>query len=155
MQFPRGWPFGFLMPEMGLASSAYVPTPRDRLALGTQRVPYWLVINYTPGALVSVDDQMLPIGNFVALALLGTSERGPTSYQTQFFQLADTTGSGFRFSRIGIIDQNGVGTAERPFVFKRPYPMPDLLALLNRTANRASASQNIQLCVYGVREYVL
>jgi hypothetical protein len=158
-QFPAGWPFGFLLPATTLASSAWVTSPKDRAALGTQRLPFWLVINYTPGSLVSVDDQMLPVGNFVALALLGTSQQGPTSYQTQFFQLVDEKGQGFRFSRVGVIDANAVGASgavgTRPFVFQRPYPMPDLLALLNRVANRVTATQTIQLCLYGVREYVL
>jgi len=154
-QYPVGWPFGLLLPETGLASSAYVTTPKDRRALGKQRVPFWQVINYTLGALVSGDDQVMPVGNFVALALVGTSEQGPTSYQSQDFQLVDEQGQGFRFSRVGVIDSNIHGTANQPFIFRRPYPMPDLLSLLNRTANRAAVSQNIQVCIYGVREYVL
>jgi hypothetical protein len=154
-QYPVGWPFGFLIPETGLASSAYVTTPKDRRALGKQRVPFWQVINYALGALVSGDDQVMPVGNFVALALVGTSEQGPGSYQTQHFQLVDEAGQGFRFSRVGVIDSNINGTANRPFIFRRPYPMPDLLSLLNRTANRAATAQNVQLCIYGVREYVL
>lgn len=155
-QFPSGWPFGLLLPETGLQSSAYVTPPKERQALGlAQRLPYWFVINYTVGALISSDDQILPVGNFVALALIGSSQQGPTSYQTQWFQLVDGQGQGFRFSRIGVIDRNMIGTANRPFILRHIYPMPNLLSLLNRLSNRAAATQNVQLCVYGVREYVL
>lgn len=154
-QYPAGWPFGFLLPGTGLSSSAYVTIPKDRRALGRERVPFWQVINYAPGALVSLDDQILPVGNFVALAFVGSSEQGPASYQTQHFQVVDEQGQGFRFARVGVVESNIMGTANRPFIFRRPYPMPDLLSLLNRMANRATVSQNVQLCVYGVREYVL
>ncbi len=152
-QFPRGWPFGFLMPGSTLASSAYMPGPKERRALGYNRIPYWHVINYAAGAQVSLDDEILPVGNFILLALTATrSQMGP-GFQSQFFQLADESGTGFRFSRIGIIDFNVFGTAERPWIFKIPYPLPNLLALLNRTANRSLLANTIQLAFYGVRHY--
>ena len=152
--FPRGWPFGFLMPGYGLATSAWLPGPKDRRALGEQRVPYWLVVNYTLNALASGDDQFLPTGNFCALAFMASSTLGPGSFQTQNFQLADTQGQGFRFSRTGIIDLNCIGTAQAPFVLRRPYPMPDLLSLLNRISNRNTAANTVQIALYGLREYV-
>ena len=151
--YPRGWPFGLLMPGTTIASSAYLPGPRERRALGGNRVPYWHIINYAAGAQVSLDDQVLPVGDFVLLALTATrSQMGP-GFQSQFFQLADDKGTGFRFSRIGIIDFNCFGTAERPWIFKYPYPLPNLLALLNRTANRSLFANTIQLAFYGVRHY--
>lgn len=152
--FPRGWRFGFLTPNRTLAAAAWYPGAPERRALGENRLPYWHVIDYAPGALISLDDQMVPKGNFVALAMIGSSTQGPGSYQTHFFQMADTDGRGFRLSRIPVIEGNIMGTAQLPFVLRRPYPMPNLLSLMNRTTNRAAAANTMQVCVYGVEELV-
>ena len=151
--FPRGWRYGFLMPQFGLASSAWLPGAQERRALGLNRSPYWHVIDYAPGALASLDDEMLPTGNFVMLALMATSTQGPNSFQSQFFQVLDRQGGGARFSRVGVIDENQFGRAQNPFIWKRPYPMPDLFSLMNRTANRATVANTVQLAIYGVQEF--
>ncbi len=153
-RFPQGWKYGFLTPIRTLASAAWLPGGPERRALGEyNRLPFWHVINYAPAGLTALDDQILPKANFVALAFIGNATQGPGSYQTHFFQMANTEGTGFRLSRIAVIEGNAVGTGALPFILRRPYPMPNLLSLMNRITNRATVANTIQICVYGVQEY--
>jgi len=85
--------------------------------------------------------------------MMSTATQGPGSFQSQCFQVIDRQGGGFRFSRAGVIQENCFGTAQNPFIWKRPYPMQDLFSLMNRIANRATVANTIQLAFYGVQEF--
>jgi hypothetical protein len=150
--FPRGWTFGLVTPGYKLLSSAYLPGSKARRAIGSNRIPFWHVVNYTLAALASGDDRILPTNHFILLSIMATMSQG-NGFQTQFFQVADDKGTGFRFSNVGVIFDEITGTAEAPYIMRRPYPMQDLLPLANRVANRATAANTVQLVLYGLKQY--
>ena len=156
--FPPGWTLGLVLPWCVMTARAYLPSVPERRALGSRKTPFWHVLNYTLQAQETGDSGIVPTSNFTALALVATTDQA-RGLRARFRQIVDERGNGFNFSRVPINDANGFGTAQRPLFLKHPYPMPNLLSVLNRTANRAlttdpnSGVNNIQICVYGVRDW--
>lgn len=152
--FPSGWRYGLLLPRRTVASRAYLPGPKERMALGRTRIPFWWVMDFTLEPQASGDGTITPIYNFTLLSMMATSEQ-EAGFRTQNFQLSDNCGSGAAFSRVGIDFPNAAGTAQRPLFIKKPYPMPNMLSLLNRTANldaTVDTTNDVQLAFYGVRD---
>ena len=158
MSYPEGWRLGLVLPWCIVMARAYLPSPPERQAIGSRKTPFWYALDYNLQAQVTDNNGISPTGNFVGLAIVSTASQG-RGFRTQFRQLADEQGNGFAFSRVPIDDVNSTGTAQRPLFLKHPYPMPNNLSLLNRTANKAlstdpSAGRNaIQVCIYGVRDW--
>lgn len=156
VSFPEQYEYGFLRPDRMMRSVAYVPDAKERRLLGQSKLPYFHVMNFPLGPQESLDGNILPTDNFVMLALMGTSETSDQEvagkFRTQFFQLTDDAGNGVRFSSTGVNGENAVGTAQKPLFIKRPYPCPNMLAILNRTANRNTIPNDVQIVVYGVKE---
>lgn len=146
------------LPWANLMERAYLPSPIERKALGRCKTPFWHVLEFSLQAEETGDSGIVPTSNFTALALLATTDQS-AGFRARLRQIVDEQGNGFNFSRVPIRDVNLVGTAQRPLFLKHPYPMPNLLSLLNRTTNRApstapsSGVNNIQICVYGVRDW--
>lgn len=130
----------------------------QRRAIGSRKTPFWLALDYSLAALVTDYNGAPAAGNFIALAIVGTSSRS-RGFRTRFHQVVGEGGAAIPLSRVPIDQANAVGTAQRPLFLRHPFPMPNFLSLLNRTANRAlstdpSSGQNaIQICVYGVRDW--
>ena len=156
--YPEGWTLGLVLPWCVATARAYLPSSPERRAIGSRKSPFWLVLDYDLQAQVTDNNGVSPTGNFVALAIVSTATR-TRGFRTQFRQLADEQGNGFALSPVPIDDVNAAGTAQRPLFLKHPYPMPNHLSLLNRTANKAlstdpSSGRNaIQICIYGVRDW--
>lgn len=158
MTYPEGWTLGLVLPWCIPTARAYLPSVPERRAIGARKTPFWYAMNYSLQAQVTDNNGVSPLGNFVALAVLGSTSQA-RGFRTKFRQLVDQSGKGFSFSRVPIDDVNSGGTAQRPLFLKHPYPMPNNLGLLNRTANKAlttdpSAGVNaVQICIYGVRDW--
>lgn len=154
--YPRGYSYGLLLPRRTLRTRAYVPDARDRMALGHGKLPYWHVMNFSLASQETQDGAIVPTDNFILLAMMGTSTPFTVGvdlpFRTQSFQLTDTSGNGVRFSTVGVDGENFVGTAQRPMIIKRPYPTPNMLSILNRTANRSTSANTVQLAFYGVKD---
>ena len=150
---PSGQSFGYLLPTSLVTALYRVPTARDIRALGRNKVPYFWVINYNAMASQdTADDQIAPTSNFVLLSMQYTSSQA-AGIRSQLFQVADDSGNGFRFSRVGVDGDNMFGTARHPLYLRRPYPMPNNYSLLNRTLSKATAENNVQLVLYGVKDF--
>src|SRR5262249_34831453 len=121
--FPPNFVFGFMTPGRTIASSAYLPGVKQRRALGSNRIPFWHVLNYSLASLQALDNNALPSNDFVLLAIVGTSSQGPNSFQTQFYQVNAPGGAGLKLSRVPVTDSNIVGSAQAPAIQKRPWPM--------------------------------
>ena len=134
--FPRGWTYGLMLPRYKIFSRAYLPGPKERMALGRNKIPFWHSMRYDLQAQVSGDGNITPLNNVVLLSMMATSSQAK-GFRSQFGQLVDDQGKVCRWSRVGINSPNMFGTAQKPFPIKHPYPMPNLLALLNRCANLA------------------
>jgi len=158
VSFPEQYEYGFLRPDRMMRSRAYIPDSLERALLGFAKLPYFHVMNFSLDSQESQDNNILPTDNFVMLALMGTSvEEGEEfpiegKFRTQFFQLTDDQGNGMRFSSTGVNGENAVGTAQRPLFLRRPYPCPNMMAILNRTANRDTVHNDVQIVVYGVKD---
>jgi hypothetical protein len=61
--------------------------------------------------------------------------------------------NGFRMSRTGINNANIFGTAQNPFILRRPFPMPNNCSLLNKIANMTTNTNAVQLVFYGMKRY--
>ncbi len=162
VSFPEQYEYGFLRPNRMMRSIAYIPDARERALLGFSKLPYFHVMNFDLAAQETQDNNILPTDNFVLLSLMGTSVATDTvddepvliagHFRTQFFQLTDDSGNGMRFSSTGVNGENAVGTAQKPLFFRKPYPAPNMLAILNRTANRDTLPNAVQIVAYGVKD---
>lgn len=151
---PRRWALGLITPQRKLASRAYYPGPVVRFALGDSKRAYWHVLDYTLAARRSADNEIIPQDGFVLMALTGNSQRAP-GFRTQFFQVLDGK-NGLRWSRTGVNFPNLLGSGALPFVLRRPYPAPELRAILNRVGNldTVDAQTNaVQIVLYGVKDW--
>ena len=149
--FPEGYPYGLMLSYAKTASRAYLPSALERRSLGKNKQPFWWVFDYDLQSQASDDDAIAPTANFVALSMMSTSSQA-AGFRTQFRQMADNKGLGFNFSRVPVDNANLFGTAQYPAFLKHPYPMPNHLSLLNRTANKAAAENVIQIAIFGVRD---
>ncbi len=135
------------------------PEEIDVAPLGQNRAPYWWPFNYNTQdsnslqAQQTLDAAISPAGNFIILKILATASQ-PKGFRTQFRQLVDSNGGGLNFSRVGIEQSNMAGLVgdpvlpQAPFTLPIPYATPNLLSILNRTANKA----NIAALVHWSRE---
>ncbi len=149
--YPAAYTFGLLLSARGLGSVAYLPAVKERRALGRNRVPFWHVLSYNVQSQASDNQSIAPTGNFVALSMMATPTTN-NQLRTQFRQIADEGGMGFNLSRVLVDNLNQFGTAQRPFIFRHLYPMPNHLSLLNRMTNLATTANVVQICIYGVKD---
>jgi hypothetical protein len=138
--WPRAWGVGKILPR------------RVRVALAGAIHPYWHVINNALAARESQDSDILPDDDFTAIALIGSATEPPRSFRSQFYQVVDPD-NGYQISRLPVNQENLLGTAQRPFLLRNPYPMPNRHAFLNRTQNMRNAANTAQTVIYGVKEY--
>lgn len=145
---PRRWALGLMTPRRTLASSAFLPNATEQHALPAGQQPYWHVMNYSLAARGSDDSDILPDNSFTLLAILGSSTGVG---RTQFYQVIDGE-SGARMSRVGVNFANVLGSAQNPFLLKKPYRMPDRMQLLNRTGDLSNAANTVQVVLFGAKE---
>ena len=154
LKYPKGWKLGLYLPRWGIRSRLFVPSPKDRMALGPDRYPYWYVLDYTganaPIARDSGDDRLLPDRDFTALALLGNSDQAAPTFTTGFFQVIGE--GGFRFQRVAVDSRSMLGTARFPLLLKHPFHHPNGEPLLNRVINLTTLTNSVQVVVYGVKQ---
>lgn len=157
--YPAGWTRGYFLGARKHDSSRFFPSPAARAAVarGREIEPYWHVMNFAPASRDSGDSQVLPEGDVSILALMATSDQADNadgrSYQSQLFQTARGQGGqvGFRFCRQGVNNRNFFGTARRPFFLRTPYFAPGLQPLIARVANVTTATNNVQVVLFGLR----
>lgn len=155
VSFPAEYTYGLILPQRGLRTRAYLPGPKDRMVLGKTKLPYFHVMDFSLTSQESLDGTILPTDNFTMLAIMGTAKldgEGAAHFRTQSFQLTDTNGNGLKFSSTAVDDANAVGSAMLPLILRCPYPAPNMLAILNRTANVNSEHNAVQIVMYGVKE---
>lgn len=149
LRYPRGWKLGLYLPNDRVLSRLLVPSPKDRMALGLDRYPYWYVMNYTLASRDSGDNRVIPDKDFTALMLLASTNRDVPSFHAGFFQVIGE--GGYRFQRVSVDSRNMFGTAQFPFLLKRPFHHPDGEPLLNRVINLLTLVNTVQVVVYGVK----
>lgn len=138
--WPRMWGVGIILPR------------RVRLSLAGAAHPYWHVIASALAARESQDSDILPDDDFTAIALIGSATEPERSFRSQFYQVVDAD-NGYQISRLPVNQENLLGSAQRPFLLRHPYPMPNRHAFLNRTQNMRNAANTAQTVIYGVKEY--
>jgi hypothetical protein len=149
--FPRAWVNGLLLPRTTLRSRAYLPDATERMAIGADAYPFWHVLDYPAVAgLASADGQILPEQDFTLLALMGVSQQ-LAGLRTEFYQVISKD-TGLRMSNLPVNNVNLLGTGQEPFFLRRPYPMPNQRAVLNRMINRAAVANTAQVVLYGMKQ---
>lgn len=169
MQTDYRYPYNSTFKDDWQLANAREPDEIDLAPLGHARAPYWWPFNYNTQesnslqAQQTLDGAISPAANFILLKLLATASQ-PKGFRTQFRQLINSNGGGLNFSRVGIEQSNvaglvgTVGTPQAPFTLPIPYATPNLLSILNRTANKANTLDpgtgvnDVQICMFGMRE---
>ncbi len=153
LQFPRGWPLGVITGPRKHATKNFMPGPRERMAIGRRVSPFWHVVNFALPARETADSQIVPRDNFALAALMATTDQpapAGATFHARFFQVRGQ--AGYSFSRTGINGGNCLGTAPRPFYFRKPYWAPNGEAILCRAANTVAAVNNVQVVLFGYRQ---
>lgn len=151
---PPRWSETLLRTRLGpTGDAAMFPGTLERLATGAgERQPFWHVIDYALTARGSGNGEAVENENFTLLHLTGSTDQTGLSFRSQFYQVLGQS-RGIRMSRIGVNYQNMFGTAQRPFYLGVPYNMPNLKALLNKVGDLSTNANNVQIVLFGVKDY--
>lgn len=147
--YPSERRYGAWLPGGG---GHYIPLPRDYQALGGAVHPYWHVINHPLAARATEDSAILPEDDFTWLTLAASATEPERSFRAGFYQVIDAE-TGYRLSRAWVNGENYMGSALRPFILQRPFPLPNRRILINTTQNMRNAENTVQIVIGGVKEY--
>src|SRR5882724_1958906 len=97
-----------------LATAGYVPGERSRAPLRF-KVPAWYVVNFALAARLNAEDRITTAPGFWLTHLIGSSSLAPGFR----FQLYDSISN----QRLGdpLNFANGLGSAARPFILRKPH----------------------------------
>ncbi len=145
-----------ILPRRKLASRAYAPGPRAREGLQF-KVPRWYVFNFTGvgqvagtlGPRQASEARVVTGRNFYLLAIIATSTQvAAGGFRAQFYDARRKK----RFSDRGINFANLAGSAQNPFLERRPYFIPAQSPILMRAQNLETVANQVQIVLYGVED---
>jgi hypothetical protein len=154
---PGNWALGLWLTYRKMATAAYVPSKRARLAL-YGRQPFWYTFGYPNGTFQAMtpfsnqDDRVTVINDFLLLAIQGSAVdqvTGTTNFDFTV-QLIDTGMNEPWTQFIAPMALVG-GTAAHPFILRRPHKVLAGTPMLARFANVHAANNNLpQVSLFGV-----
>jgi hypothetical protein len=157
---PGRWALGLWLTYRKLATSAWVPGQRFRMGLHG-RQPYWFNLGWsspsgvfqemTPNS--NQDDRVTCINDFIVLAIMGSAtdeDTGATNFDFSV-QLIDTGGQE-QWTELLSNSVNLAGTAQHPFILRRPHLVKAGSPILARFTNTHAAPNNNlpQVTLFGV-----
>ncbi len=143
-----------ILPRRKMASVAYAPGPRAREGLAF-KVPRWYVLNFTgvgqaAGTLAAreaAEARVVTGRNFYLLAIIASSAQ-VAGFRAQLMD----AGRKRKFSDRGLDFGNLAGTAQNPFLLRRPYFIPQRTPIISRAVNLAIVANQVQIVLYGVED---
>jgi|SRR5579864_8980401 len=130
-----------------LATAGYVPGEVSRSFLKF-KVPAWYPVNFALLARLNAEDRIITSTDFWLTALMGTSSLAP-GFRLQMYDSAKN-------SRLGdpLNFANGLGSAQLPFILRKPYKFTCRSPVLIRVQNQdvSGATNNIQVVAFGFGE---
>ena len=130
-----------------LASAGYVPGPLARRPLKFKLIA-WYPVNFALAARLNAEDRVVTSTDFWITQLVGSSSLAP-GFRVQLYDSANNQrlGDPLNFA-------NGLGSAARPFILRKPYKLTCRTPLLVRVQNQdvSGATNNIQVVVIGYGE---
>lgn len=130
-----------------VASAGYVPGARARAPLKF-KVPGWDVVNFALAARLNAEDRITTPPGFWLTHLIGSSSLA-AGFRLQMYdsEKNQRLGDPLNFA-------NGLGSAARPFILRKPHYFSTRSPLLVRVQNQdtSGATNNIQVVVVGFGE---
>lgn len=130
-----------------LASAGYVPGELSREPL-KYKYPQWYPLNFALAARLNAEDRITTAPGFWLVCLIGSSTLAPGFR----FQIYDSE----KNQRLGdpLNFANGLGSAARPFILRKPHFFSTRSPLLVRVQNQdvSGATNNIQIVAMGYGE---
>jgi hypothetical protein len=138
---------GLWLTYRNVASAGYVPGEVSREFLKF-KVPAWYPVNFSLAARLNAEDRISTVTDFWLTYLVGSS-----SLAAGFrFQLYDSANN----QRLGdpLNFGAGLGSAQRPFILRKPYKFTCRTPILVRVQNQdtSGATNNIQIVAVGFGE---
>lgn len=156
-RIPGGrYALGIWLPERKLASSGFVPGKLAQRGLYGWR-PYWYVFDLALGASQTLEGRAACPSDFQLLAITLSATVDEAGHQIPAptpacrVQIFDGKRKK-RFSALGINDVNLAGTAQAPFILRRPYRFHAGGVILLRAQNLTTVANTVQVVLYGVQD---
>jgi hypothetical protein len=153
---PGNHALGFWLTYRKMATAAYVPGQKSRMAL-IGRQPFWYNLGFpnttfapmTPNE--NEDDRITVINDFILLAILGSAVDTTGAINSDFaIQLIDS-GKGERWQEVLMNATNICGTARHPFYLRRPHKVNAGSPIICRFQNFHPTNNNMpQVTLFGV-----
>lgn len=154
---PGRWALGLWLTYRKLATAAWVPGTRSRLAL-YGRQPFWYAFGFPNGTFAAMapntnqDDRVTVINDFLMLAIMGSAVDAVTGAVNFDFtcQLFDA-GVQESWTQFMSPSANVGGTAAHPFILRRPHMIKAGSPIIARFANNHPVNNNQpQITLFGV-----
>lgn len=130
-----------------VASAAYVPGALSRAPLKF-KVPAWYPVNFALAARLNAEDRITTAPGFWLVYLIGSSSLA-AGFRLQMYDSSSNQrlGDPLNFA-------NGLGSAARPFILRKPHYFAQRSPLLIRVQNQdvSGATNNIQVVAVGFGE---
>lgn len=139
---PPRHPRGMWLNYRKLASSAYVPSRRDRMKLLGGR-PHGIAIDWSLAPQQTLEFQGVCPGYGGMMQMVASSAQ-PEGFQVLLYDPNRKR----QFTEQPIENPNMFGTASRPFFFKKLYPLEPKTPLLARVTNLSTLDNYGQIVVY-------
>lgn len=148
---------GAYLPSAKLASKAFMPSLRDRQKLRGRR-PYWFVFGGPTGDAVVGGNQWTELrqicqSDFIAIAIMfsaKTSSAASPGGRLQLLDLSTMPGKGKKLSIAQVNNVNSGGSAQHPFILRKPYRFHAGRTIVAKIQNLQATSNNFQVVIYGV-----
>lgn len=131
---------GLWLTYRGVASAAYVPGEVSRSFL-KYKYPQWYTLNFSLAARLNAEDRITTSAESWLTYLVGNSSL-PAGFRVQLYDSATN-------QRLGdpLNFQNAMGTAQHPFIYRKPYCFTCRSPILVRVQNQDTsvATNNIQV----------
>lgn len=129
------------------ATSAYMPGAQSRAPLRF-KLPAWYVVNFALGARLNAEDRITTTPRFWLTYLIGSSSLA-AGFRLQLYDSEKNL-------RLGdpLNFQNELGSAQQPFILRKPHFFETRSPLLIRVQNQdvSGATNNIQVVAFGYGE---
>ena len=147
---PSGWnrhALGLWLPYRKSASASYVPGYRSRATLEGKLVA-WYPVNFALAARLNAEDRVTTPPGFWLVYLIGSSSLA-AGFRLQLYdsEKDQRLGDPLNFA-------NGLGSAQHPFILRKPYYFATRAPILIRVQNQdvSGATNNIQVVAVGYGE---
>jgi hypothetical protein len=154
---PGRWALGLWLTYRKLASSAWVPGQRFRMGL-VGRQPFWFNMGFPNATFAPMvpqanqDDRVTCINDFLVLAIMGSATdqvTGATNFD--FSALLFDSGAQELWTEVNEVGANISGTAQHPFILRRPHMVRAGSPLIARFHNFHAGNNNLpQISLFGV-----